>query len=767
MIITMQGNWTVRVKSKNAAFPQRFIVSGAASGNGTYNGVTGAPAVFVTGSQWTIAIQHNPGTGFQLSDAKLTFPQQVGLNYQFDVQSNDSGADQDFDDLILTCSRFASPNDFIIYGNVSLYSGSCHFNPCRRDIFVIETLPALEAALKNRHLREVIETLYPERVPPFRVDPNPPDPPYFSPIVLDLFGEATQPKTTMNVRLLEDNSTKPRSKATAKEAAAAEESPNFRVEEAASTRAASAATGTVFAKNMLEIARAIDSFSRLCTRTSAAGITLSFEEYNRTIAEQAGGPYTGTGDRRLLGDTITDMFGNYIFHFSFDMTFPGLEDADDSFPGQSVNQYAYPDVIVKVTGVASWDVLYESAPYFNIPNLRRIDLCLPKSRIRPTSACANGNLIDSLGNVFIGGNQNTSASTATADLIRDGFNNYLSEKGVISVSSSLAGFPIQCAAWTGMIDVFGCMYDETKPISDNRIRWYTIRIARKPASGAPQWVYVTENYKHPKFSKRNLPNYNGDDVGPFPTTISGVANTPAYKNIRFELHTGLPDTDWESAKIDRLMQLNTGLYDKLSGLHAPDTFFLRIDGFDAAGTHVAGKTDLIALFIHNKGINYSLSGPKFTDPSIFDAGCGLFRLTDAQNNTPITFKFEASDEFGFLNAYSLTAGRCPSPMIALAADPMADTVSGAGPVTLAGGSSTAASHPCNGYRGSIGDFGSGVITATIAPGAGEVGWVKPGEFFTIYSVSLSASQRVTNGYNTGLSSPGPLSGQIMMEKLVP
>src|SRR5262245_35353811 len=99
MIITMQGNWTVRVKSKNAAFPQRFIISGATTGNGTFNGAVATPAVPVTGNQWTIAIQHNPGTGFQLSDSKLVFPQLVGGNYQFDIQSNDSGADEDFDDL--------------------------------------------------------------------------------------------------------------------------------------------------------------------------------------------------------------------------------------------------------------------------------------------------------------------------------------------------------------------------------------------------------------------------------------------------------------------------------------------------------------------------------------------------------------------------------------------------------------------------------------------------------------------------------------------
>ena len=768
MIITMQGNWTVRVKTRSADFPQRFIISGATSGNGTYNGVTTTPAVSVTGSHWTIAIQHNPGTGFQLSDSKIIFPQQVGGNYEFDIQSNDSGADEDFNDLILTCSTPAAPNDFILYGNVSLYSGGCVFNPCRRDIFVLETPSALQAALKNSRLRDIIERLYPERVPPFRIDPNPPDPPYFTPIVLDLFGEAMQPKTTFNVQRLEEEPTTTRSKASDKAGTkdASEPAASFRVEKAVSTR--SVASESVYSANRFEIARAIDSFYRVCNVEPGWGLTLTFEEYDRTVVEQAGGPYTGTGNRRLLGDTITDMFGNYVFRFSFDMTFPGLEDADDTFPGQSVNEYAYPDVIVKVTGAASWDVLYESAPYFNVPNLRRINLCLPKSTVRVTASCANGNLIGSLGNVFIGGNQNTSGSWSASALRRYGNNNQLEETGVVTVHSSLAGFGIECAAWTGMVDIFGCIYDETKSLADNKIRWYTIRIARKPRFFLPpSWTYVTENYKHPKFSKRNLPGYNGDDVGPFPTTIEGVPNTPAYKNIRYELHQGGPDTDWENAHIDRLLQLRTGLYDIVAGAPSPGTFFLRIDGYDAAGNHVAGKTDMIALYIHNKGLNFGLSGPTLaaTTPPVLNAGCGLWRLTDAQNNTPVELAFMANDPYGFLDSYSLSMSRCPSPTIALAASPMADTA--AGTTVLAGGASTSVHNDCDGYTGTLDEFGAGLIATTVQPGVGEVGWIKANEYFTVYAFGLTASQRVTNGYNTGLSGLYQAYGQIMMEKLNP
>ncbi|MGC4095962.1 MAG: hypothetical protein QM706_02510 [Nitrospira sp.] len=66
MIVSMQGNWIVTVKSKNAAFAQRFVISGATTGNGIDAGTPGT-SVAITGSQWTIAIQNDPGTGFQLS----------------------------------------------------------------------------------------------------------------------------------------------------------------------------------------------------------------------------------------------------------------------------------------------------------------------------------------------------------------------------------------------------------------------------------------------------------------------------------------------------------------------------------------------------------------------------------------------------------------------------------------------------------------------------------------------------------------------------
>ncbi|NUQ23420.1 MAG: hypothetical protein HUU34_05680 [Saprospiraceae bacterium] len=759
MIVSMQGNWKVTVKSKSADYAQRFVVSGALLGNGPHNGTPGT-SVQVIGSQWSIAVQNNPGSGFQLSDTKITFPTKVGGNYEFEIRSNDAGHDEDFNDLVLTCSTPATINDFILFGNVSLYSGRCIFNPCRRFPFVVESYPAMVEALKNPKLRDIIKKLYPERVTEVIPD-NLPDPPPFKPIVLDPTGEATQPKT-MLLYSKADNAAAPKRSA---KSAAAEEVPellagNFKLEKTVQSRRFNNVTASLV--DNIEIANLADRLFPICISGPAPHITLTFEEYDRTAAELAGGAYTGTGNRRLLGDTITDAFGNYIFRFRFDMTFPGIEDSTDVATGEDINIVAYPDIIVKVTGSSPFQVLYESAPYYNVPNLKRINLCLPKSKVVVTSACFNGNLIGSLGNVFLGGNQNDSGSTSASALRRYGNNNSLEADGKISVGSSLALFSVNCAAWGGTIDMKGCMYDAAKSPAQNTIKWYTIRIRRQ---GTTRWEFVSQNYKHPKFSKRNLPNYTGDDVGPFNVALKvdggSAQNVPAYTNIQREIFAD--GVDWEFSNLDRYMQLNTALYDLQNGEHTPGTFYVRVDGYDAGGNRET--TDLIPLYIHNVRLNFGLTGITLDDSSVLYAGCGLYRLTDAQMNVPMKFSFRANDPYGFVDAYALTMGRCPAPTIALEASPMADTPAGA--TVLSQGQATANTpHTCPGYTGTIAEFSdTGMIEVTLQPAA-AAGWIQTGEYYTVYSFGLTASKRVTNGYNTGIeSSPYITSNQIALERL--
>lgn len=759
MIISMQGNWTVTVKTKNASFPQRYVVQGALFGNGVHSGAVGT-VVSVIGTQWSISIQHDPGTGWQSSQTKLKFPQKIGGKYVFDILSNDSGGDTDFDDLVLSCSVPVNINDFILYGNVTLYSGRCIFNPCRKWPFVIDTLSGLESALKNPRLSDWVHKYYPERIPPIKVNPNPPDPaPFFTPIVLDLSGEVTQPKTTLKFARKEITSVK---KDTKKSSEAVEE---FLVEDYELIHSATAKVANAFLPHNLEIAKDIDRLIFPCFTDPGSNLTLTFEEYDRTASELGGGAYTGTGNRRLLGDTITDMNGNYIFRFRFDMSVPYLEDGSDIASGENVNTIIFPDVIVKVVEYSPFYVRYESAPFYNVPNLKRIDLCLPESKIHVSSACFNGNLIGSLGNVFIGGNQNTTGSTLAANLNRYNISNYLESTGKISVNSPLAGFKVECAAWAGTIDIKGCMYDAAKTAVNNKIRWYTIRILRAGTSG---WQFVSQNYKHPKFSKRNLPNYIGDDVGPFYPNVGGslIGHTPAYINIQREIF--VDGIDWEFSNMDRYMQLNTALYDVVSGIRTPGRFFLKVDGYDAAGTHVPNATDLIALFIHNNGLNFEMTAPKLDDPAILNAGCGLYRLTDTQMKTPVKFSFEANDPHGFVDNYALTIGRCPGTAIDLTSNLQAAFTLTGSHVFPGGKNPLNVHHACPGYHGTTDDYSNaGMINANITPPAAGDGWIKAGEYFTIYSFSLKANQRITNGYNSGVSGTYEAYGQIMMERLNP
>lgn len=762
MIISMQGNWTVTVKSKNASYQQRFVVQGATSGNGAHAGTPGT-TVNVIGTQWSIAIQSKPASGWQLSQTQLKFPQQAGGNYEFEIGSNDAGVDSDFNDLILTCSAPANINDFIVYGNVTLYSGLCIFNPCRKFPYVIETYEGLIRALKNPLLYKWIKKYYPERIPPFTDGPNPPDPaPYFTPIVFDLNAEATQPKTTLQYtrKTTEENGVGSKN---LKSATSELASSNFNL--IRSPEIKTLVQATTISADKIELARDIGGLIAPCITEAGSNLTLTFEEYDRTSAELAGGPYSGTGNRRLLGDTITDMNGNYIFRFGFDMRFPGLEDSSDIAPGEDVNTVMYPDVIVKVVDYSPFEVKYESAPFYNIPNLKRIDLCLPESKINTTSACFNGNLIGSLGNVFIGGNQNTTGSTSVAATQRYGYSNYLEASGKISVSNSLAGFSIECAAWRGTIDMKGCMYDTSKSVADNHIKWYTIRIRR---TGTLGWNYVSQNYKHPKFSKRNLPNYIGDDVGPFYPNVGGTldGSVPSYINIQREMHAD--GIDWEFSNSDRYMRLNTALYDVVAGVRTPGKFYVRVDGYDAAGILVPGSTDLIALYIHNNGLNFQMTEAVINDPSVLDSGCGLFRLTDTQMKTPVSFSFEARDAYGFVDSYSLKMRRCPGTPLDLTAN-IESAFTLAGEHSFPGGASPAnIHHACPGYKGTQDDYSTpGLVYVEIQPPAIGDGWIKPEEYFTRYTFDLTARQRVTNGYNTGLSDLYHVWSLIMMERLNP
>lgn len=108
MPISIQGNWTLTcIYKQGPALPQRFVISGATQGNGTYPGIEGT-SVQVIGSNWQVNIQANDNyesTGpWYNSDMVKTSTQAVGNQYIFQINSEDFLQDGVID-LILQFSQ--------------------------------------------------------------------------------------------------------------------------------------------------------------------------------------------------------------------------------------------------------------------------------------------------------------------------------------------------------------------------------------------------------------------------------------------------------------------------------------------------------------------------------------------------------------------------------------------------------------------------------------------------------------------------------------
>ncbi len=720
MSINMQGSWTVSVKSKEAAFQQRFIIAGAASGNGTYAGEVSTPPVYVTGDHWSITIQANPGTGWLNSVDQITFPTIAAGQYRFDIQSNDTGPDKDFNDLILTCSTPQTLTDFLLYGTVSYYSSGCLFNPCFRGILVIETATALASALKNPSLRVPIEKLYPERLKPFPpVPPGPgPDPPPFTPLVIPLREQTAVPGEQAQIFTV---SRQAANTATRKSAAAADVSPV--VTSARTVTLEKKAVATVDF-DRVEVAGIYDHLVRFCETGALPGVVLRFQEYDRTSAELAGGAYTGTGNRADLGVCATDRNGNYIFRFSRTLA-EFLEEAFvDVGPGEDVLTQILPDVIVQVLDASKpAGYCYESAPYWNVPTLKRINICVPREDIRPPAACQGGRAIQAIGDIFIVDPNDT-----------------LDAAGRITAKSSLPNTPpARCAAWAGYLDLFACFLGHADAI------YYTLRY-KKPADLT--WSPFQEKYTHLKIANLGIPGYTGDLVGPDPAIpalhIDGGAAIPypAYHNIE-------NDPAWVFTHRDRKAVITSWVYAPTSG-----SVQFKIEGYNAAGQKVAGAEDTITLYIDNNNPVYDI--PSVTMLAEAGGDCALFTLPADQLNAAMTVKFRANQLEGFLNAYTLGVRK---------GNIGAFAIDGTGPGAISGSYVHTSDVFCSQFEGTFDDLthdASGYVIANIVPHTGN--WLDANQPFCTFAVQLSCSVRRTNGYNWAVYGFGPIEYLLGIQK---
>lgn len=100
------GTWTVTVEGKSARFPQRFVIEGAASGDGTYEGTVGVSAT-VTGpatGRWRLRVEADRGEGFRLS--RMHNVRRSSTNF---LVRSDDGTDRDMNDLEIRVVRTAAP----------------------------------------------------------------------------------------------------------------------------------------------------------------------------------------------------------------------------------------------------------------------------------------------------------------------------------------------------------------------------------------------------------------------------------------------------------------------------------------------------------------------------------------------------------------------------------------------------------------------------------------------------------------------------------
>lgn len=688
MAITMQGNWTVQVKSKAAAFAQRFIIQGSSNGkDGVYDGLTSTAPVQVDGAQWTIQIQHKPGgkgVSWQQSAMRLGTPARSGGQIAMDVFSNDSGGDSDYNDLVLTCGMTDSASEYVVYGKVRSYHGLCGFNPCFPWL-VIDTWPQLKALLNYQAVKDALSELYPERLKRLEKYRHLPV-------------EALGPFTPMMLPT------------------AVPPQPTFDQITPIAIRPelASVAAAKIRPEVYLDLGKLRDRLKLYCSAKDQPGLLLRFQEYDRTAAELAGGAYTGEGARETLGLTATDEVGNYIFRFSRDLGDVVDELGDQVAGGPDLATQLQPDLLVQVmSGPGETDVLFETGLHANIPNLRRINLCIPEHLLNPGPACQGGRAIQSIGNIWT----------------ISGVGNTLDGDGRIT-ATNVNGPKITKGAWYGDLDLFACF------LAHPEVTHYTLRY-RRPGGG---WNYVQEELKHIYIPQIGNPTSTQHKVGPFNKTISSGPSVPAYKNIE-------SDNQWIATHRLRKAQLTSSIYAPNSD---PGTVYFRIDGYkEVSGelVKVTGADDDITLYIDNRRIEGDIASVSLGGNT--PGECALFELPTP--DAPITLRFRTDHPGGFAQDYSVQVYRGSGTPV-----PVSDLTPPAQPLSLSYHEPTHG-NAFFGTFNAVAPDGANYVEAELQPDGGA--WLPAGKPFCAFAFEIHGSTRATNGY--GLAGGGRLDLELV------
>jgi hypothetical protein len=728
MAITMQNSWVVSFKSKSAARDQRFIIAGASSGNGTYNGVPGETA-FVNGTSWTVSVQHHESGGWRNSREKITTPYIASSFYHFDIRSEDS-VDDDFNDLVLTCSAVATSSDFLVHGNVSYYD-HCWRNPCYLHWVVIDTYKGLREAIAHKPIHDIITKLYPERLKSVIRVPNLPDPPPdFTPIMIPLSEEtALPPKTRMQVR-----SKKMEMNMSSKSKKDGETtSYNQLISASRVTAAKNTFASTLTAQERLSIGLIADKYHLYCDTGALPYAILNFQEYDRTNAELAGGPYTGLGNRQQLGFAVADEFGNYIYRFTRTLSDVIDEITLDTASGESTSYTVMPDIIVQLKDATNTNnVLFETALYPDIPFLKRIDLCIPKSKTGLIPFPCNGqSIIQRVGNTVVGP---LFGDGTRHDATNDTF---LTANGIISINHNgsvrYSISPVaKCCAWgqTHSLDalaIWGCL-------SHPDIKSYIVRYKKHGAANIPaNWKFITDGLSLPYYAWDPVTLTHSQLVNiPVGLSLNLVIdgalmnNAPAFKNVETD-----SDPYWMNSMRNLKAKLTSANYTT-----DPGPIDFKIEGFNGAG-HPFGGSEIITLYIDNTPADM------YIDPNMSMAGtagndCALYTLPAGDHASPLTVNFRAVLKSGFMKSYQLYMEKGATGSFA---------IKGAAGEHITNSYADGSAALCsNNFRGTVEEASadiSGNYTVHVKPDTGD--WLTSTQLFCAFGVYLSGSIRRTDG----------------------
>ena len=723
MPISMQGTWFVQVKSKYASYDQRFVISGATNGNGVYNGVTTTPEISVSGDSWNISIQNNPGSGYLNSAMKLQYPQVISGEYRFDLLSNDSGGDEDFNDLILTFRTPVTDQDYIVYGNISYYKG-CYLNPCFR-IIVIDTWLKLKEVVVNPIMLKAVKKYYPSLVDELILNPQPGPPSRpFNPIMVPFGGPAIPEKE----ELLTISEPSEISIAAIKKEQKEASTYQFNTLKKSITRVAKESRSITEVANsdrklFTEAASIYDRFRLFCETGPIPFALMKFEEYDRSSSELSGGSFTGDGVRESLGEANADFLGNYIYRFKRGTSDIIGETAFDLAVGENAFIQSKPDLIVKLMDQFEVsDALFETAPHWNIPFLKQLNICIPKEKsgLIP-QACTGQHIIQGVGNI---------ALAAESGGTRVGFNNYLNNIGIITANDSLAP-GVKCAAWHGNLKLRGCL-------KNPQIKYYTIEYRK----GYGPWMPFNQDLRLPRIiGSNNVSSLVNRTFGPAATPIDGFLNVEtdsglwleAFQNIKAHIRTSAFENGW---------------------------YRFRIQGYKANGSKFTGALEEIDLYLQKNTVIAHID-PNVTMGGATLGNCALFTLpVDGSGQTiedaPMTVRFKVEHNpdgspFGFMNTYALSISKGATGGFNLNVPVVDANFVGLGIMDNVVNRGRNYKHldnlNCNiRFQGTVNEVtadASGYYSVIVQPASG--GWLENDQNFCAYSINLNGTLRLTDG----------------------